>query len=155
VKVLLQRVSSANVSVDSKIIGEIAHGWLILLGVSRDDQADLVPKMVEKVLTLRLFADECGKFNLSVQDVSGSLLVVSQFTLYADCSQGRRPGFQNAGKPEIAKSIYEKMILEFKKSGLKTESGKFGADMKVSLVNDGPVTVMLDSDEFLKKDKVG
>ena len=149
-KALLQRVSEAKVTVNSKIIGEIGTGWLILLGVGKADSEAEIPKLSEKILGLRLFSDADGKFNLSVQDVGGQILVVSQFTLFADCSRGRRPGFSNAAPPDVAKDLYERFVAELRKSGITVATGEFGADMKVSLVNDGPVTIMLDSAEFAK-----
>jgi len=150
VKALLQRVSEAKVTVNSKIIGEIGTGWLILLGVGKADLEAEIPKLSEKILGLRLFSDVDGKFNLSVQDVGGQILVVSQFTLFADCSRGRRPGFSNAAPPDVAKELYERFVAELRKSDVTVATGEFGADMKVTLVNDGPVTIMLDSAEFAK-----
>jgi len=150
VKALLQRVSEAKVTVNSKIIGEIGTGWLILLGVGKADSEAEIPKLSEKILGLRLFSDVDGKFNLSVQDVGGQILVVSQFTLFADCSRGRRPGFSNAAPPDVAKELYERFVAELRKSDVTVATGEFGADMKVTLVNDGPVTIMLDSAEFAK-----
>lgn len=149
-KALLQRVSEARVTVNSKIIGEIGTGWLILLGVGKADSEAEIPKLSEKILGLRLFSDVDGKFNLSVQDVGGQILVVSQFTLFADCSRGRRPGFSNAAPPDVAKELYERFVAELRKSDVTVATGEFGADMKVTLVNDGPVTIMLDSAEFAK-----
>ena len=149
-KALLQRVSEAKVTVNSKIIGEIGTGWLILLGVGKADSEAEIPKLSEKILGLRLFSDADGKFNLSVQDVGGQILVVSQFTLFADCSRGRRPGFSNAAPPDVAKELYERFVAELRKSDVTVATGEFGADMKVTLVNDGPVTIMLDSAEFAK-----
>ena len=149
-KALLQRVSEAKVTVNSKIIGEIGTGWLILLGVGKADSEAEIPKLSEKILGLRLFSDVDGKFNLSVQDVGGQILVVSQFTLFADCSRGRRPGFSTAAPPDVAKELYERFVAELRKSDVTVATGEFGADMKVTLVNDGPVTIMLDSAEFAK-----
>ena len=149
-KALLQRVSEAKVTVNSKIIGEIGKGWLILLGVGKGDSDAEIPKLSEKILGLRLFSDTDGKFNHSVQDVGGQILVVSQFTLFADCSRGRRPGFSNAAPPDVAKDLYERFVAELRKSGFMVATGEFGADMKVALVNDGQVTIMLDSLEFSK-----
>ncbi len=147
-KALLQRVASAKVTVNSEIIGEIPAGWLILLGIGQGDSEADIPKLVDKILGLRLFSDADGRFNLSVQDTQGALLIVSQFTLFADCSRGRRPGFSNAAPPNQAKSLYEKFVDAMRVSGLLVQTGSFGADMKVSLVNDGPVTVMLDTADF-------
>lgn len=149
-KALLQRVSSAKVTVGSEITGEISTGWLVLLGVGQGDSESEIPKLVDKILGLRLFSDPEGRFNLSVQDIGGAVLVVSQFTLFADCTRGRRPGFTNAAPQEIAKSLYDKFVESLRASGLMIQTGSFGADMKVALVNDGPVTVMLDTSEWVK-----
>jgi D-tyrosyl-tRNA(Tyr) deacylase len=149
VKALIQRVTSANVTVNDEIIGEISNGWLVLLGVGRHDDGSEIQKLAEKILGLRLFSDHDGKFNLSVQDIGGSILVVSQFTLYADASRGRRPGFSEAAPPDLAKKLYERFIGVLRDAGISVATGSFGADMKVSLVNDGPVTVMLDSANIL------
>jgi D-tyrosyl-tRNA(Tyr) deacylase len=145
VKALIQRVKSAQVRVDSEIIGEIGVGWLVLLGVARGDSGAETMKLVDKITGLRLFPDAEGRFNLSVLDVSGSILVVSQFTLYADCSRGRRPSFTDAAEPEKANQLYEQFIGELRMKNLPVATGRFGADMEVSLVNDGPVTILLDS----------
>ena len=120
-KALLQRVSEAKVTVNSKIIGEIGTGWLILLGVGKADSEAEIPKLSEKILGLRLFSDVDGKFNLSVQDVGGQILVVSQFTLFADCSRGRRPGFSTAAPPDVAKELYERFVAELRKSDVSVE----------------------------------
>ena len=144
-KALIQRVKSARVRVDSEIIGEIGVGWLVLLGVARGDSGAETMKLVDKIIGLRLFPDAEGRFNLSVLDVSGSILVVSQFTLYADCSRGRRPSFTDAAEPEKANQLYEQFIGELRMKNLPVATGRFGADMEVSLVNDGPVTILLDS----------
>jgi D-tyrosyl-tRNA(Tyr) deacylase len=148
VKALIQRVTSASVAVNSEIIGEISKGWLLFLGVGRHDNGSEIQKLAEKVIGLRLFSDQEGKFNHSVQDVGGSILVVSQFTLYADVSRGRRPGFSDAAPPALAKEFYERFIDVLKSAGIHVATGAFGADMQVSLVNDGPVTVMLDSSDL-------
>ena len=144
-KALIQRVKSAQVRVDSEIIGEIGVGWLVFLGVARTDSGAETMKLVDKITGLRLFPDAEGRFNLSVIDVSGSILVVSQFTLYADCSRGRRPSFTDAAEPEKANHLYEQFIRELRMKSLPVATGRFGADMEVSLVNDGPVTILLDS----------
>lgn len=149
-KALIQRVSEARVTVSGKIIGEIGQGWLVLLGVGQGDTEAEVAKLADKILGLRLFSDEAGKFNLSVQDIGGDVLVVSQFTLFADYSRGRRPGFTNAAPAELANHLYQRFVEEVRKSGTRVQTGSFGADMKVSLINDGPVTVMLDSSELAK-----
>ncbi len=144
-KALIQRVKSAQVRVDSEIIGEIGVGWLVFLGVARTDSGAETMKLVDKITGLRLFSDAEGRFDLSVIDVSGSILVVSQFTLYADCSRGRRPSFTDAAEPEKANQLYEQFIGELRMKSLPVATGRFGADMEVSLVNDGPVTILLDS----------
>ena len=147
-KAFIQRVSEAKVTVDSNIIGEIGTGWLVLLGIGKADTGREIPGLVQKLLGLRLFPDSGGQFNLSVQDIGASVLVVSQFTLFADCTRGRRPGFQQAADPETAKSLYFAFISELRASGITVAEGLFGADMKVSLVNDGPVTILLDSNDL-------
>ena len=144
-RAVLQRVTNAEVKVDGEIIGSIGKGILLFLGVSDDDTQTDLQYIADKMMNLRIFEDENGKMNLSVRDIRGELLIVSQFTLYGDCRKGRRPSFDKAGKPEFANEMYEKFIRYCSDSGLKTEHGKFGADMKVSLLNDGPVTIMLDS----------
>ena len=144
-RAVLQRVTNAEVKVDGEIIGSIGKGILIFLGVSDDDTEKDLQYIADKMINLRIFEDENGKMNLSVHDVQGELLIVSQFTLYGDCRKGRRPSFDKAGKPDFANEMYEKFIKYCSDSGLKTEHGEFGADMKVSLLNDGPVTIMLDS----------
>ena len=144
-RVLIQRVARASVKVDDKITGEIGQGFLVFIGISNDDTKEIADKMMKKMLGLRIFSDENDKINLSLSDVKGELLLVSQFTLYADCKKGFRPSFVNAGKPDIANELYEYIISECSKH-FRTEKGVFGADMKVELLNDGPFTVMLDSD---------
>ena len=148
-KFLIQRVTSASVKVNEETIGAINSGFLVLIGISNDDTKVLADKMIEKMLKLRIFEDGDGKTNLSLADVKGSVLLISQFTLYADCKKGNRPSFINAGKPDMANELYEYIIAKCKTyGGLKVEKGQFGADMKVSLVNDGPFTVILDSKEL-------
>lgn len=142
-KILLQRVTKATVTVDDKIIGSIDKGLLIFLGVEVNDTEDMLSKYVDKIIKLRIFEDENHKTNLSLKDVNGSLLVVSQFTLCADCSHGNRPGFTNAKAPAEAREMYEKFISLCKEQTETVEHGEFGADMKVSLVNDGPFTILL------------
>lgn len=142
---ILQRVSWAKVETDGKVIGSIGQGILLLLGVSDDDTEDDLKYIADKMINLRIFEDDNSKMNLSVKDIGGELLVVSQFTLYGDCRKGRRPSFDKAGNPKFANEMYEKFISYCRQSGLTTQCGKFGADMKVSLLNDGPVTIMLDS----------
>jgi D-aminoacyl-tRNA deacylase len=144
-RAVVTRVSSASVTVDEKITGEIGKGFLILLGIAPTDTPEVTVKLADKVLGLRIFEDEHGKMNLNLASAQGSVLVVSQFTLYADL-RSRRPGFTGAAKPDVAVPLYELFIGECRKSGYKTESGVFGADMKVSSVNDGPVTILLDTD---------
>ena len=144
-KVVVQRVSEANVKVDGKIVGNINKGFVILLGVSNEDNKEKADYLIKKITSLRVFTDEFNKMNLSLKDVNGEILVISQFTLFADCSRGNRPSFSNAGKPELANELYEYFIKECKKLGFKTEHGIFGADMKVSLINDGPVTIVLEN----------
>jgi D-tyrosyl-tRNA(Tyr) deacylase len=147
-RLLVQRVSRAEVRVEEKTVGKIERGFLVLCGFRKDDRAESLRKLAEKCVNLRVFEDEEGKMNLSLLDIGGELLVVSQFTLYADCRKGRRPGFDNSMPPEEAESFYNNLITEFRKSGLRVESGLFGAKMQVELVNHGPVTIMLDDHEI-------
>jgi D-tyrosyl-tRNA(Tyr) deacylase len=144
-KIVLQRVSSASVKVDSKIVGRIEHGLLLLIGFSSSDTEESVLPTLEKIVKLRIFSDEEGKMNKSILDVEGSLLLISQFTLYADTKKGNRPSFIEAARPEQATPLYEFFISEMKKRIAKVETGIFGADMKVELVNDGPVTIVLET----------
>lgn len=146
-RVVLQRVERASVSISSHIVGQIGCGWLIFLGICEGDQSSQILPLVDKIVGLRLFADTDGKFNRSVQDVGGSLLIVSQFTLFADCSRGRRPSFTKAAKPEWAKTLYNEFVAACRQKDMSVETGQFGADMQVSLVNDGPVTILLDDQE--------
>lgn len=148
-KAVIQRVSRASVAIDGEIAGAIGEGYLVLLGVAREDTVEIMEKLVKKMIDLRIFQDESGKTNLSIEDVGGEILVVSQFTLLADCKKGRRPSFIKAGDPKSAKEMYELFIEECKKRISKVEHGSFGSDMKVELVNDGPFTIVLDSDELL------
>lgn len=147
-KFVIQRVTEANVKVDGKIIGEISKGFMVLIGVGQDDTKAIADKMIKKLVGLRIFEDENGKTNLSLADVDGQLLLISQFTLYANCKKGYRPSFIEAGAPDMASEMYEYIISECKKSVPVVERGIFGADMKVSLVNDGPFTIILDSDHL-------
>lgn len=147
-KFVIQRVSEAKVVVDGKITGEIGKGFLVFIGVCNEDTTEIADKLVKKLLGLRIFADAEGKTNLALQDVGGELLLVSQFTLYADCKKGNRPSFIRAGAPDFANEMYEYIISKCRESGIKTEMGIFGADMKVSLLNDGPFTILYDSDEM-------
>lgn len=142
---VIQRVSYATVKVDGEIIGKIRKGLLVLLGVCDEDTEKDLIYMVDKITGLRIFEDEEEKMNLSVEDIGGELLVVSQFTLFGDCRKGKRPSFSSAGKPDYANEMYEKFIKLLKEKNLKVESGRFGADMKVELLNDGPVTLLIDS----------
>lgn len=142
---IIQRVTNASVTVDGNTVGEIGQGILILLGVSDDDTEADMKYIADKAINLRIFSDDNDKMNLSVKDINGEILVVSQFTLYGDCRKGRRPSFDSAGSPDYANSMYENFIKYCEQSGLKVQHGIFGADMKVSLLNDGPVTIMLDS----------
>lgn len=149
-KFIVQRVSEANVSVDQNIIGEIKRGFLILVGISNTDTKEIADKMVSKLIRLRIFEDSEGKTNLDIKSIDGELLIISQFTLYADCRHGNRPSFINAGKPELANELYEYVISKCKEEIKVVQHGEFGAHMKVSLVNDGPFTIVLDSDEIIK-----
>ena len=146
-KAVIQRVKSASVSVDDKIIGEIATGFLILLGVEQSDTQDDLNYLVKKTIGLRIFKDDNKNMNLSIKDVGGKALVVSQFTLCADTSRGRRPSFIKAANPEGADSMYQQFCEQLRMNNLSVQTGKFGAMMDVSLVNDGPVTIILDSRE--------
>ena len=143
---LVQRVLSASVSVAGETIGSIERGYLVLLGVKNTDTEAVADKMLKKILDARLFEDENGKTNLSIRDISGSLLIVSQFTLYADTKKGNRPSFVQAGDPAHANALYEYFLAKAEEAGIPTAHGEFGADMKVSLINDGPFTIMYDSD---------
>ena len=144
-KALIQRVSAASVSVDGKCCASISRGFLVFLGVTHGDTKETAEKLAEKIRKLRIFEDENEKTNLSIEDVAGELLVVSQFTLYADCSRGNRPGFENAAEPAYAKNIYEYFLSYCDSRFRSVGHGIFGADMKVSLVNDGPFTIMLET----------
>lgn len=147
-KVVLQRVRCASVRVDEAVVGEINQGFLLLVGITQSDTLDVVKKMAKKCSELRIFEDEQERMNLSLSDVGGSILSISQFTLYADCRKGRRPGFDRAAKGDVAKPLYEAFNQELETLGYQVETGVFGADMKVSLLNDGPVTIVLDSKEL-------
>ena len=146
---LIQEVLNASVKVDNNIVGKIDNGMLIFVGVNENDNMEIADKMIKKCSGLRIFRDENDKTNLSLTDSNGSMLIVSQFTLYADCRKGNRPSFVKAGSPEHANELYEYIIDRFRDQyGYNVQTGIFGADMKVSLVNDGPFTIMLDSDEL-------
>ena len=144
-KFVVQRVSNASVEVNSKIVGEIEKGFLVLVGIKIADF------MVSKLAKLRIFEDEAGKMNLSIKDVKGKLLLVSQFTLYANCKGGNRPDFVNAAKPEYAKELYEYVVQKCKQEGIEVQTGIFREEMKVRLLNDGPVTIIMDSSEIMNK----
>ena len=143
-KFVIQRVNHAEVKVDGETVGKIGKGFLVLIGVGREDTKEDADWYLKKLLGLRIFEDENGKTNLSLKDVSGELLLVSQFTLYANCKKGNRPSFIEAGEPDKAEALYEYMIEEASKSVPVVQHGSFGADMKVSLINDGPFTILLD-----------
>lgn len=145
-KFVIQRVKRAAVDVEGKTVGSIERGFLVLIGVGQKDTKETADKLIKKMTGLRIFDDENGKTNLSLKDVNGSLLLVSQFTLYADCKKGNRPSFINAGKPDLAEELYEYIITECRKNVPCVETGLFGAEMEVSLVNDGPFTIILDSE---------
>lgn len=147
-KFVIQRVTSASCTVDGQVTGSIEKGFLVFIGVSDSDTREIADKMTKKLLGLRIFEDADGKTNLSLADVNGSLLLISQFTLYADCKKGNRPSFINAGKPDMANEMYEYIIAECKKNVPIVEKGIFGADMKIQLLNDGPFTIILDSAEI-------
>ena len=147
-RVLLQRVKHASVRVDGEIVGSIEQGFLLLVGITPTDTDDIIKRMAVKCASLRVFEDENGKMNKGLQDVDGKILSISQFTLYADCKKGRRPGFEKAARGDIAKPMYEFFNEELRKQNVHVETGIFGADMKVELLNDGPITIMLDSAEW-------
>lgn len=147
-KFVIQRVSKSSVTVDGEIIGQIGKGLMVLIGVSEEDTAEIADKMVKKMIGLRIFEDENGKTNLALADVGGSLLLISQFTLYANCKKGNRPSFIEAGSPDKANTLYEYIIAKCREKVPIVEKGSFGADMKVSLINDGPFTIVLDSDKL-------
>lgn len=150
---VIQRVRHASVTIDGEISGKIERGFLVLIGVAESDTKAIADKMIKKMLGLRIFEDEDGKTNLSLADVDGQLLLVSQFTLYADCKKGNRPSFIKAGKPDMANEMYEYIISECRNNVKIVETGSFGADMKVELLNDGPFTILLDSEEICQNGK--
>lgn len=147
---VIQRVCEASVAVDGQVIGQIGHGLLVFVGVADSDDQQIADRMVDKLTKLRIFDDADGKTNLSAADVGGAFLIISQFTLYADCRKGNRPSFTLAGRPDKAEELYEYVISAIGKKGFRAEHGSFGAEMKVSLVNDGPFTILLDSDEIVR-----
>lgn len=146
---VIQRVKYASVKVDGEIVGKIDKGFMVLIGVEDNDTQVIADKMISKLVNMRIFEDENDKLNLSLNDVNGGLLLISQFTLYANCKKGNRPSFVDAGKPDMANEMYEYIISECKKSIPLVERGIFGADMKVELLNDGPVTIILDSKDII------
>lgn len=148
-RAVLQLVSSAKVGVEGRTIGSIGKGLLIFLGISKDDGEDEIKYLTNKIINLRIFEDEDGKLNLSLKDIEGELLIVSQFTLYADCKKGRRPSFESAARPVTAVDLYNKFINECKANDIKVHTGQFQAMMKVELCNEGPVTIILDTNELM------
>ena len=147
-KFVIQRVSHASVTINQQVTGKIDKGFLVLIGISSSDTKETADKMIRKMLGLRIFEDAEGKTNLSLAAVNGQLLLVSQFTLYADCRKGNRPSFMNAGAPDAAKELYEYIIQKCRAENYPVETGIFGADMKISLINDGPFTIILDSEQI-------
>ena len=150
-KFVIQCVKNASVTVDGEVTGSIGHGFLVLCGISATDTREIADKMVKKLCALRIFKDENGKTNLSLMDIKGELLIVSQFTLYADCKSGNRPGFSNAGSPEMAQELYDYVLKKAGEYVPNVQKGVFGAYMQVSLLNDGPFTIVLDSKELFEK----
>ena len=148
-KFVVQRVTEASVTVDETCIGKIGKGFLVLIGIAETDTEAIADKLIKKLIGLRIFNDENGKTNLSLADVNGELLLVSQFTLYADCRKGYRPSFVHAGNPELANHLYEYIIAECRKQLPVVETGSFGAHMRVSLLNEGPFTILLDSNDLV------
>ena len=147
-RVVLQRVKEASVTIDGNVHGQIQQGYMALVGICEEDNQEIVAKLAKKTAELRVFSDADDKMNLGIQDVNGAILSISQFTLYADCKKGRRPSFVKAAKPAIANPLYEYFNDCIRGYGIHVETGIFGADMKVSLINDGPVTIILDSNEM-------
>ncbi|MFR2534943.1 MAG: D-aminoacyl-tRNA deacylase [Clostridia bacterium] len=143
-RLVVQRVKNASVTVEENIVGSIKKGFLVLLGVGPEDTEETVNYLVQKLIKLRVFEDEKGKMNLALKEIQGELLIISQFTLYADCTQGNRPSFINAAKPEQANALYAYFIQKCKEQDIYVQQGIFGADMQVSLINDGPVTILLE-----------
>ena len=143
-KLIVQRVSNAKVEVNKEIVGKIQKGYMVLCGITHTDTENEANYLAKKLCNLRVFEDENGKMNLSIKDINGELLIISQFTLYADCTNGNRPSFTEAAKPEVANELYEYFIEKCKEEGVSVQKGIFGADMKVSLLNDGPVTIVLE-----------
>lgn len=152
-KLVIQKVSSASVETEGNCVGKIGKGFLVLVGIGKNDTKEIADQFIKKMVNLRIFADENGKINLSLADVGGEVLLVSQFTLYANCRKGNRPSFFDAGEPESAEALYEYMIEKVKESVPVVQTGKFGALMKVSLVNEGPFTIILDENTFKSEKK--
>lgn len=148
-RLFVQWVREASVTVEGEVLGKIGRGLAVFVGIADGDTCQISDKLVDKLAKLRIFEDEAGKTNLSISDVGGSFLVISQFTLYADCRKGNRPSFTKAGNPQLADELYQYVIRRLQEKGFVVEQGSFGADMKVALVNDGPFTVLLDSEEML------
>lgn len=148
-RLVIQRVSKASVEIEGKVNGKIDEGFMLLVGITNDDNKEVVEKMADKLINLRIFEDENEKLNLSLMDVKGEILSISQFTLYANCKKGRRPSFLDAAKPDLSKPLYEYFNEHLEKKGVHVETGIFGAMMNVSLINDGPTTIILDSKEIL------
>ena len=144
-RAVIQRVKSAEVYVDGRLSGKIGNGLLVLVGMARGDGEDDISYLISKLPELRIFEDSSGKFNLSLQEINGEILVVSQFTLYGDCRKGRRPSFTEAEEPTVAKNLYDRLISKLRERGVPVETGEFQAKMEVHLINDGPVTLLLDS----------
>ena len=149
-RAVLQRVTRASVAIDGQIAGKIGNGFLVLLGVGPNDTQEEARWLAQKIAGLRVFTDEQDKMNLALGDIGGSVLCVSQFTLYADCRKGKRPNFTHAAPPALANELYEAFVSFMRGLGIETQTGSFGADMKVELLNDGPVTILLDTDELMK-----
>lgn len=148
-RAVVQRVSSAQVAIEGQVVGSIGRGFLVLLGVGEADGPEQLERLWSKIYKLRIFADEQSKTNLSLADVNGELLVVSQFTLFANCRKGNRPSFTQAGSPQLAEELYERFVERARQDVACVQTGRFGADMQVSLVNDGPFTILLDTDELM------
>ena len=147
-KFVIQRVTEASVTIDGRVSGQIGKGFLVFIGVGQEDTKEIADKFIKKLIGLRIFDDEEGKTNLALTDVDGELLLISQFTLYADCKKGNRPSFVKAGAPDMAFKLYHYIIEQCSLMGYKVQQGEFGADMKVSLLNDGPFTILLDSQDL-------
>ena len=147
-KFVVQRVINASCNIDGECVSSINQGYVVLIGISNEDNEEIADRMIKKLINLRIFEDENGKTNLSIDKVSGEMMLISQFTLYANCKKGNRPSFIEAGAPDEANQLYEYIIKEVRSNNIKVATGKFGADMKISLINDGPFTICLDSNEL-------